>query len=78
MDYNGGFLFNNFDYALTTTYVYSPGGGVDLDLTENLALKADAQFEHWGQTPTASGSVYSTVATVGVVYRLDFNHRRRR
>ena len=78
MDYqNGGFVFNNFQYELTTTYVWSAGGGVDYDLNDNFSVKADGQYQHWGSAPTTSGSLYSTSVTLGVVYRFNFNHHHR-
>ena len=41
-------FFNNEVYDLTTTNVYSPGGGVDFDLNSRLAIKADGQFQPLG------------------------------
>jgi hypothetical protein len=64
-----GYLYNDYNYLVTTTYVYSPGAGVDLDLTRRLAIKLDGQYQSWGDTPTASTTVHSTIATVGLVYR---------
>jgi opacity protein-like surface antigen len=73
MNYGMGYYFQNYDYDLTTTYVYSPGAGLDFDLTDHFAVKADGQFQRWGGAPTSSGTVYSTVATAALVYRFDFN-----
>jgi opacity protein-like surface antigen len=75
IDYGSGYLFNNEVYDLTTTNVYSPGGGVDFDLNSRLAIKADGQFQRWGYAPTPSGTIYSKVVTVGVVYRFTFGSR---
>jgi hypothetical protein len=70
MDYAApGYPYNNYNFLVTTTYVYSPGGGVDIDLPHHLALKLDAQYQSWGGTPTTSSSVHSTIGTLGVVYR---------
>jgi hypothetical protein len=74
----GGYLYNGFVYQLTTTYIYSPGGGVEFDVNDHLAVKADAQVQRWSNAPTASGALYPTVASVGVVYNFDFNHHRER
>ena len=71
-----GYRFNGFYYVETTTNVYSPGGGVDYDLSPHLSVKIDAQFQHWGFTPTPSGSVWTTVATVGILYHVGFGQRR--
>ncbi len=77
MDYqNGGYLFGPNVYVETTTNVYSPGGGVDYDLSQNLSVKADVQFQHWGYSPTPSGGLWSKVGTVGVVYHFTFGPRR--
>jgi hypothetical protein len=78
MKYGGsGYFFGNFDYDLTTTNVYSPGAGLDYDLTSHFAVKADGQFQRWGGAPTPSGTVYAKVATVALVYHIDFNRRPR-
>jgi hypothetical protein len=73
-----GYLFNNFDYALTTTNVYSPGAGFDYLLTEHFSVKVDGQFQRWGSAPTPSGVIYSEVGTAAIVYRFNFNGRRGR
>jgi hypothetical protein len=69
-----GFLYNNYIYALTTTYVYSPGAGIDYQLSEHLGIKVDGQYQRWSSTPTPSGTIYSEVGTVGLIYIFDFNH----
>jgi hypothetical protein len=70
-----GFYFGNYIYDITTTYVYSPGAGIDCQFSDHLALKIDAQLQRWaGPTPTASGVVYPKVGTLGLVYIFDFNH----
>jgi hypothetical protein len=58
-----------FTYLLSTTYVYSPGAGFDFDLTNHLAIKVDGQYQQWGSVPTASGTLHSTLGTIGLVYR---------
>jgi opacity protein-like surface antigen len=68
-------------YVLSTTYVYSAGGGFDYDLGDRWGIKVDAQLQRWGETneqippvPTPSGLIYPKVGTVGIVYRFGFNH----
>ena len=68
-----GYLYNNFEYDLTTTNVYSPGVGFDYDLSERFALKADGQYQQWGSAPTPSGTIYAKSGTLGLVYRFNFN-----
>ena len=76
MDYRLGVIFDGWIYGVTTTNIYSGGGGFDYDLTDKLSFKLDGQFQHWGgPTPTASGHVYSTVGTAGIVYRFNLNRR---
>jgi len=77
MDYRNGYIFNSYVYNLTTTYLYSPGAGFDYDFSDHLAVKVDAQYQRWASAPTPSGTIYSTVATAGLVYRFDFNRGRR-
>jgi hypothetical protein len=79
MDYkNGGYYFDYSMYKLTTTNVLSPGFGFDYDVTRHLSLRADGQYQHWGEAPTPSGAVYAKVGTVGVVYRFTFDRRHKR
>ena len=77
INYNGGYQFANQIYLLTTTNVYSFGGGIDYDLTEHFALRLDGQFQRWGYAPTASGNIYSKTGTAALVYRFNFGHRYR-
>jgi hypothetical protein len=75
MIYGGsGYLYNFYVYQLTTTNVYSPGGGFDYDFTEHLAVKVDGQFQRWASAPTPSGAIYAKVGAVGIVYNFDFTH----
>jgi len=76
IDYlNGGFIVGNIKYISNNTVVYSPGAGLDYELTHNLAIKADVQFQHWNSPAIASGSIHPTALTLGVVYSFDFNPR---
>jgi hypothetical protein len=77
IDYNGGYRFGKQTYLRTTTNVLSPGAGFDYDLTDHWGIKVDGQFQHWGEAPTPSGSIYSKVGTVGVVYRFGFDRRHK-
>ncbi len=73
MDFRLGYRFGATIYNVTPTWVYSPGAGFDYDLNDHLSLKVDAQLEHWGDAPTTTGRIYSSVGTVGIVYRFNFN-----
>jgi hypothetical protein len=78
IDYNnGGFAFGNTLYLNTNTLVYSPGVGLDYYLTHNLAVKADAQFQHWDTPATSSGVIHPTALTLGLLYSFDLNPRHR-
>jgi opacity protein-like surface antigen len=78
IDYlNGGFIFGDLKYLSTNTPVYSPGVGLDYNLTHNLAVKADFQYQHWDTPVVASGSIHPKVVTLGGVYTFDFNPRHR-
>jgi opacity protein-like surface antigen len=72
-----GFIFGNFRYISTNTTVYSPGVGLDYNLSHNIAVKIDAQFQHWNTPAVASGSINPTALTLGVVYNFDLNPRHR-
>jgi opacity protein-like surface antigen len=78
IDYHApGFVFGNTLYINSNTFIYSPGVGVDYNLTHNLAIKADAQFQHWNTPVTASGAIHTTALSLGVVYDFDLNPRHR-
>jgi opacity protein-like surface antigen len=78
IDYHApGFIFDNTLYITTNTFIYSPGVGLDYNLTHNIAVKADAQFQHWNTPTTASGAIHPTALTLGVVYNFDLNPRHR-
>ncbi len=77
---NGGFIVpaQNFRYIQSSSNVFSPGIGVEIDTTEHLAVLLDGQLQHWnlpfntGSNPTGSGGIYSKIGTVGVVYRFNW------
>jgi hypothetical protein len=75
-----GLVFGDTRYITTNTFIYSPGIGLDYNLTHNVAVKFDAQFQHWDTPAVASGTIHPTALTLGVVYNFDFNahHRHRR
>jgi hypothetical protein len=64
-----------FIYLYTNSAVYSPGGGVDIDLTPHFATKFDFQYQHFGTPAVAANHVYAKAATVAVIYRFNFNHQ---
>jgi Outer membrane protein beta-barrel domain len=56
-------------YINSPSNVFSFGGGLDYTLTDHLALKIDAQFQHYAVPVTPSGTLYSKPISIGVVYR---------
>ena len=78
IDYHApGFVSGDILYINSNTMVYSPGVGLDYNLTHNLAIKGDVQFQHWDTPVTASGTIHPTALTLGVVYNFDFNRGHR-
>jgi hypothetical protein len=81
IDYpNGGFLTQFTRFISTTSTIYSPGVGLDYNLSPGLAFKADMQYQHW-DTPTpvvASGTIHPVALSLGVTYRFNFNPRHHR
>jgi hypothetical protein len=76
IDYHDpGFIFGNTRYLSTNTVVYSPGVGLDYSVTHNIAIKVDAQFQHWDTPVVPSGVIHPTAVTVGAIYNFDFNPR---
>jgi Outer membrane protein beta-barrel domain len=72
---NGGLHAGPFTYIRTTSTVYSPGVGVDIDWTHKWAVKADFQYQFWTTFPPYPGVPNPIVLTGGVMYRFDFNRR---
>jgi opacity protein-like surface antigen len=70
---NGGFTVHSLTYLSSASNVYSPGGGVDFDLSHHFSFKADYQYQFWSTPVTSSGSLHSNLITLGVVYHFDFN-----
>lgn len=64
-------------YIDSVSGVFSYGGGLDLSISDNFALKVDGQFQHYDEPVTSSGSVYSKQVSLGLVYHLNFNHHLR-
>jgi len=58
-----------FYYQVSTTYIYSPGAGFDFDIFSHFAIKVDGQVQRWSNVPNPSGHTYSSVGTIGLVYR---------
>jgi hypothetical protein len=79
IDYPTGLFDPNFFhlYASSVSYVLSPGGGVEYDLSRHFAVRADAQYQRYSTPVTVSGKLYSTALTAAVVYRFDFNRHPR-
>ena len=72
-----GYVYGNNIYALTTTYIDSPGGGIDFQMTGHYAIRVDGQYQRWASAPTPSGVIWSTVGSAGLVYNFTFDRRRR-
>jgi opacity protein-like surface antigen len=78
IDYHApGFIFGDSLYIKSNTFIYSPGVGVDYNLTHNFEIKGDVQFQHWDAPVTTSGVIHPTALTLGVVYNFDFNRGHR-
>jgi len=65
----GGYNFNDYTYLASTTYVYSPGAGFDIDLSTHFAIKVDGQYQIW-DGPTVSGKVHPAIGTIALVYHI--------
>jgi hypothetical protein len=62
-------------YLYTDSTVYSPGLGVEYDLTRHFAFRADGQDQRWSTPANSSGVAWSKQGTLAVTYRFDFNRR---
>jgi hypothetical protein len=80
IDYlNGGFTVPTLGliYLSSNSTVYSYGGGLDYNLSHSIALKIDAQYQHWDAPPADTGVIHPAAVTFGAVYNFDFNPRHR-
>ena len=73
-DYKNGLLFGSLLYLKTVSTVYSPGFGVEYDVTPHFSAKVDFQYQYWNTPAVASGTIHPKPLSAGVVYRFDFNH----
>ncbi len=72
---NGGHFNNGFLYLSTVSTVYSPGLGLDYDVSRNWSAKVDFQYQHWDTPAVDSGVINPRLLSIGAVYHFDFNHR---
>jgi hypothetical protein len=61
-------------YTLSSSNVFSAGGGGDVFFSKRLAVKLDVQIERYSSPVTVSGHLYSEVGTVGLVYVFHLFH----
>lgn len=57
-------------YTQSSSNVFSLGGGTDVFATDHFALKIDIQVQRYSSPVTTSGSLYSEVGMIGLVYTL--------
>jgi hypothetical protein len=62
-------------YQRTNSNVFSPGAGIDFDVTPTIAVKADFQLQHYDTPVVTEGDIYSKAITIGVLYRFGYNQR---
>lgn len=73
IDFKKGLLVGDLLYLKTVSTVYSPGFGVEYDVTPHWSAKADFQYQYWNTPAVASGTVHPKALSAGAVYRFDFN-----
>ncbi len=61
-------------YISDNSVVYSVGGGLDLDLTQSWAVRADYQYEWWSIGIDQNFNPHAL--SFGVVYRIPYHSRR--
>lgn len=71
-----GFLVGNLLFIRSISTVFSPGVGVDLDLTQHWSGKVDLQYQSW-DIPFPPGTLHPKVLSLGAEYHFDFNHHYR-
>ncbi len=75
---SGGYVFGSEKYISSSTFVYSPGVGLDYSITHHFALKADLQYQRWNVPVAFSGHINPTVVSFGGKYMFDFNPHHNR
>jgi opacity protein-like surface antigen len=79
VDYDGAGYLNpqqTILYQRTNSNIWSPGAGVDFDITRSLAIKLDGQYQKYTVPVTTSGSIYAKPITIGVLYRFGYRQDR--
>lgn len=74
VDYKNGLQLGSLLYLKTVSTVYSPGFGVEYDVSPRFSAKVDFQYQYWDTPAVVSGSIHPKALSAGVVYRFDFNH----
>lgn len=71
-------LDGSFLYVQSASPVYSPGLGIDYDLSHRFSVKADIQLQHYESPVTPSGHLYAKPLTGALIYNFDFNRHPHR
>lgn len=74
---DGGYInpAGTFLYTSSPSNVLSAGGGVDIEWSRSLALKADLQWQHYDSPVVVSGHLNAVPLSIGVVYTFHFHSR---
>jgi hypothetical protein len=64
-------------YVQSTSNLFSPGGGVDFSISDQLSFKLDAQVGLYSSPVTVSGRGVQSSVSVGLNYRFALDGRRK-
>ena len=64
-------------YVQSTSNLFSPGGGVDFSISNQLSFKLDAQVGFYSSPVTTSGRSVLSSVSAGFSYRFSFDRRRK-
>ncbi len=67
--------YSNY-YVQSTSNLFSPGGGVDFSVSNQLSFKVDAQVGLYSSPVTPSGRGVLSSVSIGLNYRFSFERKR--
>jgi hypothetical protein len=65
-----------FIYVRSSSYVLSPGLGMNLEISRSFSISADAQWQRLSSPVVSSGHLDAVPVTLALVYRLNSGRRR--
>ncbi|WP_420237442.1 outer membrane protein [Telmatobacter bradus] len=77
IQFPSGYAYGDYYYVDWASNVYAVGGGVDYHLFGRWSIKADYLQQHWTVPMVSTGSTWTPVGSLSVVYRFRSSRQQR-